>query len=318
MGKSILSSIKSCTSIEHYKKWIVVSAKVLWILDSSGSLLFKFPKIKSVRKTILLSENRLLCEAYDAYWVISLENGDTLWHYPLSKKWRSHAHNFALTPDGTYVYDYYREECLTFYYVRINLVEYECDCIPIPNISWVEKGISSDENGEVNILFSATRQIMNRVIQKNGVLLQPAEGMGSTFYWKNQWDDSLIRFPLGMRQNLVLLDDFSVLNYMTGETIHLIDNNEERVFPQVNPSFVKIDQERYLNLIYSDRTIIIDCYQRKIVAQYNARFSSGCLIDDEYWIGDEEKIVKKPFPSFEEPSLQSTIFIGDIIRSGQK
>ena len=55
-----------------------------------------------------------------------------------------------------------------------------------------------------------------------------------------------------------------------------------------------------------DGNVIIDCNTRKRIAQYTppkpgaGAGYAGYLIGDEYWIGTENGIVRKPFPVFEE------------------
>ena len=44
----------------------------------------------------------------------------------------------------------------------------------------------------------------------------------------------------------------------------------------------------------------MDIQNRNIAAQYAADYTQDCLIDSEYWIGVNDRICRKPFPTFEE------------------
>jgi hypothetical protein len=101
----------------------------------------------------------------------------------------------------------------------------------------------------------------------------------------------------------VLLGNLNVRNLKTGDTFSLIENQTD--MPKIFGGYTvtAYDKERNLLTIcftWSCSNIIIDCTARKIVAHYTP-FSyhehvGGCLIGDEFWIGSDDGIVKRPFP----------------------
>jgi hypothetical protein len=123
--------------------------------------------------------------------------------------------------------------------------------------------------------------------------------------WKYQWIEPTGSMNCTVRicnDEYVLLGNLKVRCLKTGETFDLLENQSEMPPIFGGYSVAAYDEKRKLLTVRftsSSSNVIIDCKDRKIVANYvpfDHDHVGGCLIGDEFWFGSDDGIVKRPFP----------------------
>lgn len=85
------------------------------------------------------------------------------------------------------------------------------------------------------------------------------------------------------------------------EKENLLKNEKEWIPPGTPMHYFYQEDSKLLTLAYDNATVVVDCGNRKRIAQYaSPDLASGCLINGEYWMGTPNGVVKKPFPMIEE------------------
>lgn len=123
--------------------------------------------------------------------------------------------------------------------------------------------------------------------------------------WKYQWIEptgSLDCTVHTCNDEYALLGNLKVRCLRSGEVFDLLENQTD--MPPISGGYAvtAYDEERKLLTVRftsSCSNVIIDCKARKIVSHFvpaSDDHVGGCLVDDEFWMGSDDGIVKRPFP----------------------
>lgn len=307
MRNANLGSVKDCEVIFAHDHFVILSGKIPRLFHKDGSFVAKYKTIRKAYAMTFLPGNLAFLDGLldGAYHFLSLETGELLWSHLKKGKRDFTPRKFAVTNDGNIVYYVYSIKDI-LHVDQLILSEKSCTTYTIPFAKGATYHCYCDERGYLCILRSfllPKEQEDGRQYAFCGVLQWHPDDKNPT--WKYQWT-----VPTGTpdcsvcmcNDEYVLLESLKVRNLKTGEMFFLLENQKEMVPPFGAYTVKAYDKERNLLTIrftWSCSNVVIDCKARKIVAHYvpfDRDHSSGCLIDDEFWMGSDEGVVKRPFP----------------------
>lgn len=307
MKSASLATVKDCEVIFARDNTVLLSGKNPWLFRKDGTFVAKYKTVRKAYDMIFLPGNLAFLDGWldESYHFISLDTGEILWSHQQKGRRDFTPRKFAATADGKIVYYVYSVKNI-LHVDQLVLSEKSCTTYTIPFSKGATYHCFCDDRGYLCILQS---------------FLLPKEDEGSKsfeFYgilqwhpndqnpiWKYQWTvptgplNSTVRI---CNDEYVLLGNLKVRNLKNGEMFFLLENQKEMVPPFGAYTVKAYDKERNLLTIrftWSCSNVVIDCKARKIVAHYvpfDRDHSSGCLIDDEFWMGSDEGVVKRPFP----------------------
>ena len=320
MRKFDFNSVKDCEMVFSQGEYVILSGKNPWIFRKDGTYIAKLKQIRNAYNMVFLSGNMVLMDGMVDlnYHYVSLETGEIIWSCP--KKGRRYTKgDFAVSPDGKTVYFVYCEnwktlcvdhlepeikKCTTYQLPKIpNCGELptHCYCDNNKNLSLLMSGYVKDEREDGTDHSYSFWGIMEWSLQ---------EQMPN---WKYKTRSLDIQNPDGSRfhpqmcdENYVFSKTLTVLSLKTGEVFSLIENSPN--IPMRNSWYVVrgYDANQQLLTVFflsSFSSVIIDCTARRAAAHYvpiSYGLSGGCLIDNEFWIGTDRGVIKRPFPHMDE------------------
>lgn len=317
MANNMLRIIKDCHSVFSDGQYVLLAGRKLWIFRTDDTFIAKLELIRKPSKAVFLPNNTALVDGDGDghYHYISLENGELLWSS--IKKGRRHrpVKRFAVSSDGTTIYDVYYKDSNSLY-VDLLIPEKHLHISYVVNEGFsITHDIFCNQNDALCILQSQIQMNSNTLcthhypsIRQNGILKVLFGKEGVKTHWEKLWQsnsgsDTVVR---GCDGENILQSDFSVINLNTMNTYPLLDKDEMDKLPK-DSFFCSYDLKRHLLTVYflAERiNAIIDCQSRKVVGLYNGDKLdvgyTGCLIHNAFWIGTCEGVVKKPFPSVNE------------------
>lgn len=327
MKKIELSTVKDCGYIRDCGEFVVATGKFLWVFRKDGSFVSKSKTIRYPGKLLFLPPDRIFVEgrADYQYHYVDLLTGDDIWTVTLERKQLLPNRSFAVSADNQYLYDMYCHNVRNkWYVVRFSLGDMVASKVEVPESLRTTTGIYTDEGG---ILYALqTHHLTNDgKISQNGVLRIDWRKETPQFSWERMWQSERGKDWQYTDGNYILCKDYSVIDMTTMQSFDLLENDSGW-----RPKFpcgdcVYIPEKKILIAYHTmcDGNVVIDCKARKRIAQYapadltsGAGFA-GCLIGDEYWIGTNEGIVRKPFPMFEEMADKASPY-WQIVREGER
>lgn len=313
MEKTELEKIKGTFYVYSNGDYVVLPGTKLYILKPDGSLVACRKDLRNAGRITFLSGNRmLLCSSKAVFHMIDLCTGSDIWTAP-SVKDNLNVHELAISPDEAFAYTYgdYRG---TRFICRLFLTtpEHEVDKRDMYMDVGATFGIFCDEGGVPCLLKALTETIGGKTVHQSGVRIHDFDGIdpGGTSTWKAKWSfESRSSSSFFGSTDRILTSDLCIYDLSTGTLTPLLEQDAYEKLPQQTKCDCWFDLTgRYLCIRYQTGNVIIDTQNRNIAAQYAASFAKGCLIGDEYWICVNDKICRKPFPSFEDiPPVKHTI-----------
>ena len=308
MRKIGLSSVKDCEIIFAHDNSVILSGKNPWLFRKDGSFVAKYKPIRNAYSMLFLPGNIAFLDGWmdQAYHYISLDTGELLWSYTQKGRRDYTPRKFAATSDGNIVYYVYSiknvlhvdqlvlsEKVCTTYSIPLSMrATYHCYCDERGYLCMLQSFLlpKGDENGKKYCFLGILQWHPNDPIPS----------------WKYQWIEPTGSLDCTVRtcnDDYVLMGNLKVRCLKSGEVFDLLEN--QRDMPPISGGYAvtAYDEERKLLTVRftsSSSNVIIDCKERIIAAHYMP-FSyhehvGGCLIDDEFWIGSDDGIIKRPFP----------------------
>lgn len=298
--KSVLDRIKGRCPVFSSGEYVVIPGTSLYILRPDGTLAASRKDLRHAGRVTFLSGDRmLLCTGKGVFHMIDLPSGQDLWTAPYTK-FDLNAAKLAVSPDETFAYTYDEHNGHPFI-SRLDLNTGEVTIHEMHSDIGATRDIRCDEAGIPCLLKTLEETIGGQRCHQNGVRIHDFDGIapGGTTNWKTKWyfegSRCALRFLDGADR--VITNDLHLYEPSTGTSIELLESES----PDRHPLDCWPDSSgRYLCVKYLTANVVIDLKSRKIVARYAAEHTRGCLVGREYWIGTDEQIERRPFPTFEE------------------
>ena len=304
MCKSDIEKLKGSFYIYTNGEYVVLPGIKLYIFNKDGSLVACRNDLRYAGRITFLSGNRmLLCSSKAVFHMIDLCDGSDLWTAPYTKN-ELNAAPVAISPDEAFAYtfDVWKGN---YFISRLNLQNHEVDIHNMHMDVGASMGILCDEAGIPYLLKAYQESIGGQMFHQCGVRIHDFFDIapGGTSTWKTKW-----LFPGGKSAfrffdstDRIITTDLQIYTPSTGTSYDLLEKEASWQRPETGLCDCWLDiSQRYLCLKYLTVNVVIDICARKVVAQYAADYKQGCLIGDEYWICVEDRIHRKPFPTFEE------------------
>lgn len=313
MRRIELSTVKDCARIQECGDYIVASGKSLWVFRKDGSFIAKSKTIRYPEKLYFLPPDKAFIQGGSdyQYHYINLQTAEDIWTTPYDGKFNISSKRFVTSPDNRYLYDvYHNQKNQKHYVLRFSIENFMVCKEEVPDSLRVTVGVYMDEEG---VLYALQTHLLSddSKISQNGILRIDWRGEKPIFFWVRMWQSEATRFKTWRDTDgrYILCEDYSVIDMKTMQSFSLLENDPDWVTAYGPLDCVYVPDRGLLIAYHSmeDGNVVIDCKARKRVAQYAHSTNlevyagyAGCLIGDEYWIGTEEGIVRKPFPIFEE------------------
>ena len=311
MKKTDLEKIKGDFHIYSNGEYVVLLGAKLYIFKTDGSLVVCRNDLRHAGRITFLSGNRmLLCSSKTAFHMISLCDGCDIWTAPYTKIELNVA-PMAVSYDERFAYTY-DEWKGTHFISRIDLQMHEV----VIHDMYMDAGSTMDifcnDAGAPCLLKTRSETIGGKRFQQNGVRIHDFYDVspGNTTTWETKWSFEDNRHALCFLGNTdtIVTTDLHIYKPSTGASYNLFESDTLFQCPDHPSSDCWLDTSgHYLCLKYRTANVIIDIHARKAVAQYAADCTRGCLVGNEYWICVGGRILRKPFPSFEEASPVKTV-----------
>ena len=298
-----IDKIKGSFNCDTNGEYVVLSGNKLHIFRPDGSLVATRKDIPHPDRITFLSGNRLLlCSSKAVFHMIDLCTGTDLWTAPHTKSY-TNLDDLAISPDEQYAYTCDTGKNGNFI-SRLDLQTQDVYSHDMLRDIGATRGIVCDEEGVPCLLKTLHETIGGKPYSQNGVRLQDYDAISAcrTTNCKTKWsfEGNRSAFCFFGSADRVLLTDFHVYEPATGMSFNLLENDPDWQPPDSHPlsSGHKIWQQ-YMLIMWENANMIIDIPGRKVVAQYVSHFLNGCIVGNEYWICQEGKIRRKPFPAME-------------------
>ena len=313
MKKADIEKLKDNFYIYSNGEYVVLPGRKLYILRTDGSLVACRSDLRYARKIAFLSAGRMLLCANKTFHMINLCDGCDIWSTPYTKT-ELNIPEIAISPDEEFAYTYDSWKGRNFI-CRLNLLSQKVEIHELVMDSGATRDILCDEDGIFCMLKTLHEAIGGIEYCQSGVRIHDYYRFpDSTNQWKTKWSfpvkDHLDPLCFYNDTDHILTHDFHVYAPATGELYNLLENERDWQFPARRPSSCWLDpSKQYLCVMFYSANVVIDIHARKVVAQYAATFHQGCLVGNEYWICVENRILRKPFPAFEEISPVKTSLV---------
>lgn len=307
MRRNGMDAVKDCDIIFADQNNVMLSGKNPSLYRKDGNFVAKYKTIRQVYNVLFLPGDIAFIDGWldKSYHYVSLDTGKLLWSYPKKGKRDFTPNEFAATGDGDVVYNVYSIKNI-LHVDQLMLSEKTCVTYSIPLSMRATYHCYCDERGYLCMLqsFLLPKEDGNsKSYRFFGVLQWHPSDQNPT--WKYQWIEPTGSLDCTVRicnDEYAMTDNLKVRCLQNGEVFDLIENQTERPPIFGGYSVIAYDKERKLLTIRftsSSSNVVINCKERKIVAHYvpfDHDHVSGCLIGDEFWIGSDDGIVKRPFP----------------------
>lgn len=305
MPKSDLCLVKGGYAIKKQGEYVAIYWKDLWLFKDDGSLVFHRKTPRFVEKIHFIDNERLLVAAEKSYHLVHLPDGEDIWMIPRPNKISYGSRRFAVTPDLSCAYEFCEGKKGETIFIALNTENGTLKQSLITGGLRATLDIMCDKEGFPCLLQSQVES----AIYENGVRYLPHGSLlpEHAYDWKAKW---FSKFPRGARAFLhntgqILTSDLCIFSPLTQKNIYLLENEADLSrLPKIPPHgpivYVTDESGKYLTLDLVDYDVIVDIETRKIVGLYHAKYVSGCIVGNEYWISLDSGVDRKPFPLIEE------------------
>ena len=313
MKKTDLEKLKGSFYVYSNGEFVVLPGTKLYIFKADGSLVACRNDLRYAGRITFLSGNRLLlCSSKAVFHMMNLCDGSDIWTAPYAKI-ELNATDLAISPDECFAYTYDEWKGRSFI-SRLDLQTREIATYDMYMDVGTTRGIICNEAGVPCLLKTLSETIGGTLFHENGVRIHDFYDVspGNCTSWETKWSFEGSRHALCFLGNTdtIVTNDLHIYKPSTGEAYDLLENDTawQHIDQHVSDCWLDISK-RYLCLMYQTANVIIDIHARKVAAQYAADFNRGCLIGDEYWICVDGKVLRKPFPAFEDvPPVKKSSF----------
>jgi hypothetical protein len=298
MRKFTFESVEDCEKIFLHHDTVVFTGKHPWIFRKDGTYIAKIKGIsRAYQMTFLPNQTVFMDGAGDkSYHYVSLDTGEVLWSIPKKGRRNLPPQRMTVSPDGGKIY-YLSCVGSDFGAEYIDTIVPEARSITTqksPLYKGTVRGFWCNADGNLSML--------RRVVCSNDFQLFQLDAQSLEIISCQEFKAiSNSNDAVTSNDTYILFDDWKVYAIKTGEMFSLLAN-EQNIVKKNRFVVDGYDPDRKLLTVhYLDHgsTLIIDCKNRKIAAHYRPisnDLRSGRLIDNEFWIGTYDGIVKRPFP----------------------
>lgn len=307
-----LSSVKDCEYICSNGKDVLLSGKNLWLFRADGTFVARYKTIRGIYTAAFLPGNTVLVQSMKGFYHhIALDDGQVLWSSEKKAKGVHAVQRFAISPDGTAVYNLHTVDFDRLYIDRIIPEKCIHEQFVVRTGYRVSYEIFCDSDGVLCALQSQvqsnkqTEEFIERIAERqSGILAFSIDSEGVQSSWKKKWtcESKPTKYLLGCDGSHVMYGDFSVLQLETMKEFYLLPEEERMKIPEGSISLHYNATRCLLTVHYlaKNLNIVVDCKNRRVVAKYEGDRTGfgteGCVIGNEFWIGTSEGIIRKPFP----------------------
>ena len=295
----VRNDIKNCTSIYFHPSYYLFSGKYIQSCSQNSNTLFKYPSVKYYLKTMArFSDDKVLVEdGKSILHILDLKSGTVL----ASQKMRRDVcciTRFAISNDEKNAFCIWlRGRKHELVIIDLSDLSYQVFLYP-SSLCGVSDLICSKEHGllvletQVNDDRTCQNQVTCLNIQDGGCKATPL------YTWSG---NNTSKFFDG---RYVWESGYKIRDLLTGDVFSLLENSDIKLPEKYQHlSHIYYPDEKCLQLNDGKHNIIIDCKQRKIIAQYLTDYQagsySGILVRNEFWIGKPDGIYAIPFPVIE-------------------
>lgn len=311
-----IDKIKGSYDIYSNGEYVVLSGTKLYIFKTDGSIVSCRNDLRRTGRITFLSGNRLLlCSSKGVFHLIDLRDGSDVWTVPYIKT-DFNLSDLAISPDEAYAYTYDQRNGKPLI-SRLNLQDpsWDMDICEIDMDVGVTADILCDEEGVCCVLKTYFETIGGKHYSQMGVRIHDFDGIcpSSTRDWKTKWSLEGLRSALHFwgSTDRILTTDLQIYDPSSGIFLDLLENETVWQRPKVSLTKCWLDSSKqFLFLKYPVTNTIIDVSAQKVAAQYAVSYRRGCLIGDEYWLCIDNRILRKPFPMYEEAPPPPPVKIG--------
>ena len=311
--KTYLDKLKNVYDVKFNGEYVVIAHTKLHILRPDGALVACRGDLGYASRITFLSGNRMLLSSNkNVFHMIDLVTGEDLWTAPYIKS-NLNISPIAISPNEKFAYTY--DDCTGRKYTnrfisQLNLETHEFEIADMFQDVGASRDICCEDETTPCLLKTVIESIGGVSYLISGVRLHDffCGDAQCTTKWKTKWHTALpCPSPLGFfgSTDKIITTNLHIFTPSTGEDTDLLENETMFRLPVEETKDSPIDcwldhTGQYLCVQFQTGNIIIDLQGRKVAAAYACDYKQGCLIGNEYWLGTEHGIVRKPFPVFEE------------------
>lgn len=319
MRKYTFESVEDCEEIFFHDDTVIFTGKHPWIFRKDGTYIAKIKGISRAYQMIFLPNQTVFMDGAGdkSYHYVSLETGKVLWSIPKRGRRNLPPQRMAVSHDGRKIY-YLSCVGSDFGAEYVDTIVPEAHSVTTkksPLCSGPVRGFWCNADGSLSVL--------RRVVCSNDFQLFQLDAESLEIISCREFKGiSHGNGAVSSNDTYILFDDWTVYAIKTGEIFSLLANESKKVKRNRFVVDAYDPENRLLTVHYLDHgsTLIIDCDNRKIAAHYRPisnDLRSGRLINNEFWIGSYDGIVKRPFPHkdpfprsfFEDVSFEAGISI---------
>ena len=293
MREHTFQDVVDCETVMQYGDVMLFIAKHSWLFTKEGRFIARLKQINRAWDVLFMSNNTIFMDGLGdrSYHYVSLETGEVLWSISQKGKRNFAPRKMALSPCGRKVY----------YVYSIGEQRYLDTIIPEDKICLTQRlplmkgavcAVFCTPDGKLGVLRS--------FMQTNTIhLFDPDNVLQECFVQEVINDHSAM--PVAADDTHILMSDLQVIKWRENTAFSLLPEQESKISKDF---FTIMDYDpvrQLLNIRYlkSSSTLIIDCKSKRIAAHYRpitSGLSGGCVVGDEFWIGTDKGIQKRPFP----------------------
>ncbi len=316
MDRVGLHSVRDCDMMVTNGTDVLASGKSVWLFRSDGTFVAKLGSLRRMWKAAFLPNHRALIDCYGdgSYHYVSLEDGTVLWSVPKKGRQLRWADVFAISSNGSVVYDFCRDHKNNFIVSKICPEEKRIEQKIIPNALRTDRCWFFDKDGILCVHqthWIGTNGAIDPDLDNDdtcqfGILAVADQEGYMEPYWKQEWQGPSLSIARSDGIH-ALLNDLKVYALADGRTFSLLTEEDAARYPKVHISHSSFYPEQMLLVITDSllqQTLIIDCVSRRVLAAYlydkDGSGFVGCIIGNEYWMGTSNGIVRQTLPDRKE------------------
>lgn len=299
--KFTFDSVTDCEKIHTSGETVIFAGKHPWIFRKDGSYIAKIKGVRNAWQMYFLPNDIVFMDgsADKSYHFVSTQTGEIYWSLPKKGRRDLLLDSIAASPNGQTVYYFYsiHED---FYVDTIVLDRRLCTSKRLPvECAYVGGPIGSaycDEEGNLSLLQEVP-------LSQGTLRLYKLEPDTLDILSCKEFHCTAKDFAIQSNDEYILFANLKVFSIQAGEMFDLLENEQKKIqTPGCRFVVDQYDKEHKLLTTHcpgNGSTLIIDCDKRSIAAHYRPisySLHSGALVENEFWIGSSDGIVKRPFP----------------------
>lgn len=314
MKEPTIEKLTGAELISTSGDYVALYWRGFYLFTTDGKFLYQRTDLRYIAKVLFLPDDRILLDVGKPrkYMILRLSTGEELYSFDRPQYDYSGNH-FLITPDKTIVVDmiYRTRSSAKPYIVTIDLCRQELNWYHCKSGWRVCQDMIFDENETLCLLESQIENLEDNTIELCGIRYDPIDGYspGSSNRWKYMWgrENAKTLLCFFLDAHTILTRDLYLFKPKTSQYTYLLENSPDWKWPEtVSLSYHFSQDQKYLILYFSTCNVVVDIAQRKVVAQYAAKDTFGCIVGREFWLPAKNGVIRKPFPLMEEPLPYAT------------